>query len=109
MPRQIKADFQKLICSIVSIVLVTTLSAPVHANQNDASKFYQAVQKMVLGECSSGKFRENGYRTYQDCRSDNSPPKCKALVYLDIAAWALCVRSCTNASTYSKTFGECSY
>lgn len=109
MSRHIKVKFQNLVCAAVSVVMAATLSAPAQANQSDASKFYQAVQKKVMAECSGGKFRDNGYRTYQDCRSDNSPSKCKALVYLDISAWAQCVRSCASASTYSRAFVECSY
>jgi hypothetical protein len=45
---------------------------------------------------------------YLNCWADNSPKKCKSLVYgKDRSAWSRCVFSCGSEGVFSKTFGDC--
>lgn len=91
--------------SLLIILLVTILtSVSVLANENDNKKFLDRTIGKFFENCK-GKTGVD----YLNCWADNSPKKCKSLVYAkDRRAWKICVYSCGSEGFYSRTIGECS-
>lgn len=88
-----------------SLCLAALIVLPIAAHaQNSGYELLDEVIRKISEECNRMSADE-----YLNCKAEYTPEKCKDLVYAtDTRAWARCIYSCGNASTYSKAFGACS-
>lgn len=92
----------KIFAIVFASILLICTSA--NAGNDENKEFLNATIKKFKEECKNEKGID-----YLNCWSENSPEKCKGLVYgKDRTAWSRCVYSCGSAGFYSKIFGECS-
>lgn len=87
---------------IYLILIQAFLLAPAHSDDSEKNRLFLAeVVSDIQKKCQTGT-------TFAECRADQTPKKCKSLVYGDPSGWARCVYSCGSASFFSKSIGECS-
>ena len=83
-------------------------STSLHAEYEESKAYKKKIIEEYISKCKNVKSID-----HLNCKYDNSPKKCKSLVYIKSSEitgnpWSRCVYSCGSASVASKSFGDCS-